>query len=315
MQSDEEFDIDNRSKEEIEADIREREKKQRIKYLIKKYSGFNVAKKIIESFIKFYVGIHLFALRAVVVLAVFLSVLVTLGFIFSSVIDSISNLITDSDTENISGRPYLANTSENSVLPITEEEVSDMIAEYYYKECVEDADFIELVYDQMKLNNYYYSLKFEDEFLNPVTKNQLSEKITILENTYELTKIALFIRTNNIDSNIEDLDIQEDYIDSVLYGMFVNTYDNLWARYQMLEYIEDNGPFISNSEVTEWYLMNESYSAVNWRKTDEYIDFIQNKLGPDQDYGNHIVDEYESKSPWILDENYPRYTLREACSS
>ena len=49
MQSDEEFDIDNRSKEEIEADIREREKKQRIKYLIKKYSGFNVAKKIIEN--------------------------------------------------------------------------------------------------------------------------------------------------------------------------------------------------------------------------------------------------------------------------
>ena len=53
--------------------------------------------------------------------------------------------------------------------------------------------------------------------------------------------------------------------------MIVNTEDNLASKYAMRDYLIENGPFETNADVTEWWMANSSYSAVEWRTTDEYF--------------------------------------------
>ena len=98
--------------------------------------------------------------------------------------------------------------------------------------------------------------------------------------------------------------------------MLVNTEDNLASKYAMRDYLLENGPFETNADVTEWWMVNSSYSAVEWRKTDEYVEFYQGKIEPFDGVGNHIVDTEDLPDPdWIISEDYPKNTLRKFCST
>ena len=113
-----------------------------------------------------------------------------------------------------------------------------------------------------------------------------------------------------------NLDLENSYIDAVLYGLYVNIQDSIYAYARMADYLEENGPFATNADETNWWRYNSQYSAVDWRKTDESVEFIISKLEPGDDYGNHIVEGYsEPSTPWILSDDYPRNTLREKCEN
>jgi hypothetical protein len=74
--------------------------------------------------------------------------------------------------------------------------------------------------------------------------------------------------------------------------------------------------FETNADVTEWWVDNSSYSAVEWRTTDEYFEFYQGKMEPFDGVGNHIVDTEDLPDPdWIISEDYPKNTLRKFCST
>ena len=322
-----------------------RARKKRTIYLIVKYSGFNFVLKIINKLADYIFDSALpFVMRTIVYIASILFILYIIVFSTTTIYNSVTNWFADVRGESSeSGRPYLVDENTPLVEPISLEEWEEILnansipdetifpgvptpdiiknpelleeaIKTLRKKCIVDADFIEYIYDQRSIDLYYYSVRYTENLNNPITLEQLNDLIDINEKAYNLVSVALDLRTGDIDSTIEDLNISESYIDAVLYGMYINTYDSLWARYQMKDYLEKFGPFKSNSEVADWYLLNESYSAVNWRKTDEYVDFIRNKLEPGDDYGNHIIEGYiMPTTPWILSEDYPSYVLREKC--
>lgn len=322
-----------------------RARKERTIYLIGKYSGFNFVLKIINKLADYIFDSALpFVMRTIVYIAFILFILYIIVFSTTTIYNSVTNWFADVRGESSeSGRPYLVDENTPLVEPISLEEWEEIlnansipnetifpgvptpdiiknpelleeVIKTHRKKCIVDADFIEYIYDQRSIDLYYYSVRYTENLDNPITLEQLNDLIDINEKAYNLISVALDLRTGDIDSTIEDLNISESYIDAVLYGMYINTYDSLWARYQMKDYLEKFGPFKSNSEVADWYLLNESYSAVNWSKTDEYVDFIRNKLEPGDDYGNHIIEGYiMPTTPWILSEDYPSYVLREKC--
>lgn len=322
-----------------------RARKERTIYLIGKYSGFNFVLKIINKLADYIFDSALpFVMRTIVYIAFILFILYIIVFSTTTIYNSVTNWFADVRGESSeSGRPYLVDENTPLVEPISLEEWEEIlnansipnetifpgvptpdiiknpelleeVIKTHRKKCIVDADFIEYIYDQRSIDLYYYSVRYTENLDNPITLEQLNDLIDINEKAYNLISVALDLRTGDIDSTIEDLNISESYIDAVLYGMYINAYDSLWARYQMKDYLEKFGPFKSNSEVADWYLLNESYSAVNWSKTDEYVDFIRNKLEPGDDYGNHIIEGYiMPTTPWILSEDYPSYVLREKC--
>ena len=182
--------------------------------------------------------------------------------------------------------------------------------------CEEDADFIEGAYEQAELDDYYYYKDIEVDYSKPITLEEITAKIELLEKELDYYLKALEVRTGSTESTIEDLKIQDSYIDAVLYGMIANTHDSLHQKYMMKDTLEKNGPFNSNAEVTKWYEENPSFSAVNWRTTEEFIEFYQAKLPPGDGVGNHIVDESElPDSDWIVSDEYPTNTLRKKCEA
>ena len=182
--------------------------------------------------------------------------------------------------------------------------------------CRADADYIEKAYEKKELDEYYFYKDKEIDYLKPTTIEELDESIDLLEKAQDYYSMALSLRLGYRFGDVEDLDYNNSYIDAVLYGMIVYTEDNLASKYAMREHLIENGPFETNADVTEWWMINSSYSVVEWRKTDEYVEFYQGKMEPiDGGVGNHIIDTEELPNPdWIISEEYPRNTLREFCS-
>ena len=182
--------------------------------------------------------------------------------------------------------------------------------------CEDDADFIEGAYEQAELDDYYYYKDIEVDYSKPITLEEITASIELLEKQLDYYLKALEVRTGSTESTIKDLKIEDSYIDAVLYGMIANTDDSLHQKYMMKDTLEKNGPFNSNAEVTKWYEENPSFSAVNWRTTEEFIEFYQAKLPPGDGVGNHIVDESElPDSDWIVSDEYPKNTLRKKCET
>ena len=100
---------------------------------------------------------------------------------------------------------------------------------------------------------------------------ELEESISLLEKAQNYYSRALAVRLGYNFGDVEDLDHENSFMDAVLYGMIVNTEDNLASKYAMRDYLIENGPFETNADVTEWWMANSSYSTVEWRTTDEVI--------------------------------------------
>ena len=179
-----------------------------------------------------------------------------------------------------------------------------------------DADYIERAYEKKEIDEYYLYKDREVDYSKPTTLEELEESISLLEKAQDYYSMALSVRLGYNFGDVEDLDPENSFIDAVLYGMIVNTEDNLASKYAMRDYLIENGPFETNAEVTEWWMANSSYSVVEWRITDEYIEFYLGKMEDREDYGNHIVEDYVSPNPdWVISEEYPRNTLREKCEN
>ena len=182
--------------------------------------------------------------------------------------------------------------------------------------CRADADYIEKAFEKKELDEYYLYKDREVDYSKPTTLEELEESIGLFEKAKDYYSMALSVRLGYNFGNVEDLDPENSYIDSVLYGMIVNTEDNLASKYAMRDYLIENGPFETNADVTEWWMANSSYSAVEWRTTDEYFEFYLGKLEDKEDYGNHIVEDYVAPNPdWVISEEYPRNTLRKKCEN
>src|SRR5210317_1851700 len=182
--------------------------------------------------------------------------------------------------------------------------------------CRADADYIERAYEKKQLDEYYLYKDREVDYSKPTTLEELEESISLLEKAQNYYSRALAVRLGYNFGDVEHLNPENSYIDAVLYGMIVNTEDNLTSKYAMRDYLIENGPFETNAEVTEWWMANSSYSVVEWRITDEYIEFYLGKMEDSKDYGNHIVEDYVSPNPdWVISEEYPRNTLREKCEN
>ena len=182
--------------------------------------------------------------------------------------------------------------------------------------CRADADYIEKAFEKKELDEYYLYKDREVDYSKPTTLEELEESIGLFEKAKDYYSMALSVRLGYNFGNVEDLDPENSYIDSVLYGMIVNTEDNLTSKYAMRDYLIENGPFETNADVTEWWMANSSYSAVEWRTTDEYFEFYLGKLEDREDYGNHITEGYVAPNPdWVISEEYPKNTLRKFCST
>ena len=182
--------------------------------------------------------------------------------------------------------------------------------------CRADADYLENVYDNNELDAYYLYKDREVDYSKPITIEELEESIGLLEKAQDSYITALSLRQGYRFGDVKDLDYKNSYIDAVLYGMLVNIEDNLASKYAMRDYLLENGPFETNADVTEWWVNNSSYSAVEWRTTDEYFEFYQGKMEPFDSVGNHIVDTEDLPDPdWIISEDYPKNTLRKFCST
>ena len=180
--------------------------------------------------------------------------------------------------------------------------------------CNADADYIERAYEKKQLDAYYLYKDREVDYSKPTTLEELEESISLLEKAQNYYSRALAVRLGYNFGDVEHLNPENSFIDAVLYGMIVNTEDNLTSKYAMRDYLIENGPFETNAEVTEWWMANSSYSAVEWRTTDEMIEFYLGKMEDREDYGNHIVEDYIAPNPdWVISEEYPRNTLREKC--
>ena len=182
--------------------------------------------------------------------------------------------------------------------------------------CRADADYIEKAFEKKELDEYYLYKDREVDYSKPTTLEELEESIGLFEKAKDYYSMALSVRLGYNFGNVEDLDPENSYIDSVLYGMIVNTEDNLASKYAMRDYLIENGPFETNADVTEWWMANSSFSAVEWRTTDEYFEFYLGKLEDREDYGNHIVEDYVAPNPdWVISEEYPRNTMRKKCEN
>jgi hypothetical protein len=182
--------------------------------------------------------------------------------------------------------------------------------------CRADADYIEKAFEKKELDEYYLYKDREVDYSKPTTLEELEESIGLFEKAQDYYSMALSVRLGYNFGDVEDLDPENSYIDSVLYGMIVNTEDNLASKYAMRDYLIENGPFETNADVTQWWMVNSSYSAVEWRTTDEYFEFYLGKLEDREDYGNHITEGYVAPNPdWVISEEYPKNTLRKFCST
>ena len=182
--------------------------------------------------------------------------------------------------------------------------------------CRADADYIEKAFEKKELDEYYLYKDREVDYSQPTTLEELEESIGLFEKAQDYYSMALSVRLGYNFGDIEDLDLENSFIDAVLYGMIVNTEDNLASKYAMRDYLIENGPFETNADVTQWWMANSSYSAVEWRTTDEYFEFYLGKLEDREDYGNHIVEDYVAPNPgWVISEEYPRDTLRKKCEN
>ena len=182
--------------------------------------------------------------------------------------------------------------------------------------CRADADYIEKAYEKKELDEYYLYKDREVDYSKPTTLEELDESISLLERRQKYYTSALAVRLGYNFGDVEDLDLENSFIDAVLYGMIVSTEDNLASKYAMRDYLIENGPFATNADQTNWWRYNSQYSAVEWRTTNEYFEFYQGKMEPFEGVGNKIVDESELPNPdWVISEEYPRNTLREKCSS
>ena len=191
---------------------------------------------------------------------------------------------------------------------------SDLFEGYYT--CRADADYIEAMYDLGKLDRYNHYKDKEIDYSQPTTLEDLNSRIELLQNIKDHYESAIDLRVGYRMADENNLDPENSYIDAVLYGLYVNIQDSIYAYARMADYLEENGPFATNADETNWWRYNSQYSAVDWRKTDESVEFIRSKLEPGDDYGNHIVEGYsEPSTPWILSDDYPRNTLREKCEN
>lgn len=182
--------------------------------------------------------------------------------------------------------------------------------------CRADADYIEAMYDLGKLDRYNHYKDKEIDYSQPTTLEDLNSRIELLQNIKDHYESAIDLRVGYRMADENNLDPENSYIDAVLYGLYVNIQDSIYAYARMADYLEENGPFATNADETNWWRYNSQYSAVDWRKTDESVEFIISKLEPGDDYGNHIVEGYsEPSTPWILSDDYPRNTLREKCEN
>lgn len=182
--------------------------------------------------------------------------------------------------------------------------------------CKADADYIEAMYDLGKLDRYNHYKDKEIDYSQPTTLEDLNSRIELLQNIKDHYESAIDLRVGYRMADENNLDPENSYIDAVLYGLYVNIQDSIYAYARMADYLEENGPFATNADETNWWRYNSQYSAVDWRRTDESVEFIRSKLEPGDDYGNHIVEGYsEPSTPWILSDDYPRNTLREKCEN
>ena len=182
--------------------------------------------------------------------------------------------------------------------------------------CRADADYIEAMYDLGKLDRYNHYKDKEIDYSQPTTLEDLNSRIELLQNIKDHYESAIDLRVGYRMADENNLDPENSYIDAVLYGLYVNIQDSIYAYARMADYLEENGPFATNADETNWWRYNSQYSAVDWRKTDESVEFIISKLEPGDDYGNHIVEGYsEPSTPWILSDEYPKNTLREKCEN
>jgi len=182
--------------------------------------------------------------------------------------------------------------------------------------CRADADYIEAMYDLGKLDRYNHYKDKEIDYSQPTTLEDLNSRIELLQNIKDHYESAIDLRVGYRMADENNLDPENSYIDAVLYGLYVNIQDSIYAYARMADYLEENGPFATNADETNWWRYNSQYSAVEWRKTDESVEFIISKLEPGDDYGNHIVEGYsEPSTPWILSDDYPKNTLREKCEN
>jgi len=182
--------------------------------------------------------------------------------------------------------------------------------------CRADADYIEGMYDLGKLDRYNHYKDKEIDYSQPTTLEDLNSRIELLQNIKDHYESAIDLRVGYRMADENNLDPENSYIDAVLYGLYINIQDSIYAYARMADYLEENGPFATNADETNWWRYNSQYSAVEWRKTDESVEFIISKLEPGDDYGNHIVEGYsEPSTPWILSDDYPKNTLREKCEN
>ena len=182
--------------------------------------------------------------------------------------------------------------------------------------CKAVADYIERAYEKVELDNYYFYRDKEIDYSIPNTLEEYEEGIALSEKAQEYYSSALALRLGYNFGGVEDLDPDNSYIDAVLYGLIVGTEDSIASMYARRDYIIENGPFETNADVTDWWVNNSEYSAVNWRTTDESIEFNKGKMEPFEGVGNHIVDESELPNlNWVISEEYPRNTLREKCEN
>ena len=182
--------------------------------------------------------------------------------------------------------------------------------------CRADADYIEAMYDLGKLDRYNHYKDKEIDYSQPTTLEDLNSRIELLQNIKDHYESAIDLRVGYRMADENNLDPENSYIDAVLYGLYVNIQDSIYAYARMADYLEENGPFATNADETNWWRYNSQYSAVDWRTTDESVEFIISKLEPGDDYGNHIVEGYsEPSTPWILSDEYPKNTLREKCEN
>lgn len=182
--------------------------------------------------------------------------------------------------------------------------------------CRADADYIEAMYDLGELDRYNKNKDREVDYSQPTSLSDLNSRIELLQNIKHYYDSAIDLRVGYRMADENDLDPENSYIDAVLYGLYVNIEDSIYAYVQMSEFLEKNGPFESNADEVDWWKNNSQYSAVEWRKTVESVEFVISKLEPGDNYGNHIVEGYtEQSTPWILSEEYPKNILREMCNN
>ncbi len=176
--------------------------------------------------------------------------------------------------------------------PAEENEVFESIEKI--NDCIQLADEIEIVFDEIQIEAY------ESEIYRSYS-NLDATKLDYVYEALRINKIGL----SGIDNIREKYEINRVFFENLLEGFYNNFLDSKEANLALEEHLlEINNQWTIQEEV-DWWEENQEFSIRYWRTSDEFRELMmiksQNTLTPDPDF--------------VVSDSYPKKVLRKYCDS